>query len=696
MPNPNIEGRFEIEADFQPTGDQPTAIRDLTAGLNNDLKHQTLLGVTGSGKTFTMAKIVEEVQRPTLVIAHNKTLAAQLSSEFQDFFPNNSVQYFVSYYDYYQPEAYIPQSDTYIEKESDVNEEIDRLRHAATRALLTRRDTLIVASVSCIYGLGSPEEYRSVVLSLRKGEEPGLRKVVRKLIDMYYERNDMEMVRGRFRLRGDTLEIMPAYEELAIRVQFFGDEIERIIELDPLTGEILAELDHIEIFPGKHFVTPEDELKEALKDIENELGGRLDALRSNGKLVEAQRLEQRTNFDLEMLKETGSCPGIENYSRPLGRRSPGSAPWTLLDYFPDDFLIFIDESHITLPQINGMYKGDFARKTSLVEYGFRLPSAMDNRPLAFEEFEDRVKQIVYVSATPGPYEAAHEERRVEQVIRPTGLIDPEIVLEPTEGQIDNLLERIQATTAKHERVLVTTLTKRMSEELTDYLRELGVRVQYLHSDIQTMERTEILRDLRLGVYDVVVGINLLREGLDLPEVSLVAILDADKEGYLRSSTSLVQTIGRAARHVEGKVVMYADKITKSMKFAMDETDRRRAIQRAHNDANSITPTSIVKAVKDITTSVRQVAETKTPYVTPSALPKNDLLRLLKDLEKQMKKAARDLEFEKAALLRDQVVDIRKVLVDLGDSKSVDPEPEKTVELAPTTADGIPEELVGAD
>ena len=696
MSNPKIAGRFEIEADFEPTGDQPTAISELTAGLNDDLKHQTLLGVTGSGKTFTMAKIVEEVQRPTLVIAHNKTLAAQLSSEFQDFFPNNSVQYFVSYYDYYQPEAYIPQSDTYIEKESDVNEEIDRLRHAATRALLTRRDTLIVASVSCIYGLGSPEEYRSVVLSLRKGEEPGLRKVVRKLIDMYYERNDMEMVRGRFRLRGDTLEIMPAYEELAIRVQFFGDEIERIIELDPLTGEILSELDHIEIFPGKHFVTPEDELKEALKDIENELVGRLDALRSNGKLVEAQRLEQRTNFDLEMLKETGSCPGIENYSRPLGRRSPGSAPWTLLDYFPDDFLIFIDESHITLPQINGMYKGDFARKTSLVDYGFRLPSAMDNRPLAFEEFEDRVKQIIYVSATPGPYEAAHEERRVEQVIRPTGLIDPEIVLEPTEGQIDNLLERIQATTAKHERVLVTTLTKRMAEELTDYLRELGVRVQYLHSDIQTMERTEILRDLRLGVYDVVVGINLLREGLDLPEVSLVAILDADKEGYLRSSTSLVQTIGRAARHVEGKVVMYADKITKSMKFAMDETDRRRAIQRAHNDANSITPTSIVKAVKDITTSIRQVAETKTPYVTPSALPKNDLLRLLKDLEKQMKKAARDLEFEKAALIRDQVVDIRKVLVDLGDSKSVDPEPEKIVELAPTTADGIPEELIGAD
>ncbi|MDG0865685.1 excinuclease ABC subunit UvrB [Candidatus Lucifugimonas marina] len=696
MSNARNEGRFEIEAGFEPTGDQPAAIRTLSGGLNESLKHQTLLGVTGSGKTFTMAKIIEEVQRPTLVIAHNKTLAAQLSAEFQDFFPNNSVQYFVSYYDYYQPEAYIPQSDTYIEKESDVNEEIDRLRHAATRALLTRRDTLIVASVSCIYGLGSPEEYRSVVLSLRKGEEPGLRKVVRKLIDMYYERNDMEMVRGRFRLRGDTLEIMPAYEELAVRVQFFGDEIERIIELDPLTGEVLAELDHIDIFPGKHFVTPEEELKEALKDIEDELGERLDSLRSSGKLLEAQRLEQRTNFDLEMLKETGSCPGIENYSRPLGRRPAGSAPWTLLDYFPDDFLIFIDESHITLPQINGMYKGDFARKTSLVDYGFRLPSAIDNRPLAFEEFEDRVNQIVYVSATPGPYEEEHEERRVEQVIRPTGLIDPEIILEPTEGQIDNLLERIQSTIAKHERVLVTTLTKRMAEELSDYLRELGIRVQYLHSDIQTLERTEILRDLRLGVYDVVVGINLLREGLDLPEVSLVAILDADKEGYLRSSTSLVQTIGRAARHVEGKVVMYADRITKSMKYAMDETARRREIQQAHNDANSITPTSIFKEVRDITTQVRQVAETKTPYVTPAALPKNDLVRLVKDLEKQMKKAARDLEFEKAALLRDQVVDLRKVLVYQGDSDSIDPEPGKTADLAPTAEDGVPEELVGAD
>ena len=692
----STEGKFEIEAGFTPTGDQPAAIRAISSGLREDLHHQTLLGVTGSGKTYTMAKIVEEVQRPTLVIAHNKTLAAQLSSEFQDFFPHNSVQYFVSYYDYYQPEAYIPQSDTYIEKESDVNEEIDRLRHAATRALLTRRDTLIVASVSCIYGLGSPEEYRSVVLSLRKGEEPGLRRVVRKLIDMYYERNDMEMVRGRFRLRGDTLEIMPAYEELAVRVQFFGDEVERIIELDPLTGEVLADLDHIDIFPGKHFVTPEDELKEALKDIEEELGERLAELRSLGKLLEAQRLEQRTNFDLEMLRETGSCPGVENYSRPLGRRPAGSAPWTLLDYFPDDFLVFIDESHITLPQIRAMYKGDLSRKTTLVDFGFRLPSAIDNRPLAFEEFEERVDQIVYVSATPGGYEEEHEERRTEQIIRPTGLIDPEIIVSPSEGQIDDLLERIKATTAKNERVLVTTLTKRMAEELSDYLRELGVRVHYLHSEILTLERVEILRDLRLGVYDVVVGINLLREGLDLPEVSLVAILDADKEGYLRSSTSLIQTIGRAARHVEGKVVMYADRITDSMKFAIDETNRRREIQSAHNDANSITPTSIVKEVRDITTRIQRIAETKTPYVIPASLPKNDLVRLVKDLEKQMKKAARELEFEKAALLRDQVIDLRKVLVDLGDSGSVDPEPDRVVELTPTRGDGVPEELVGAD
>ncbi len=668
----NLDGKFQIEAAFMPTGDQPAAIRTISEGLAEDLQHQTLLGVTGSGKTFTMAKIIEDVQRPTLVIAHNKTLAAQLSTEFQEFFPNNSVQYFVSYYDYYQPEAYIPQSDTYIEKESDVNEEIDRLRHAATRALLTRRDTLIVASVSCIYGLGSPEEYKSVVLSLRKGEEPGLRRVVRKLVDMYYERNDLEMTRGRFRLRGDTLEIMPAYEEIAVRVQFFGEEIERIIELDPLTGEVLAELDQIDIFPGKHFVTPEEELNDALNDIQQELVERLDELKATGKLLEAQRLEQRTNFDLEMIRETGSCPGIENYSRPLGRRPAGSAPWTLMDYFPEDFLIFIDESHRTLPQIRGMYRGDFARKSTLVDYGFRLPSAIDNRPLAFEEFEERVNQIVYVSATPGEYEKSHEEQRAEQIIRPTGLVDPEVIIRPTTGQIDDLLDRIKQTTNKHERALVTTLTKRMAEELSEYLRELGVRVQYLHSEIQTLERTEILRDLRLGVYDVVVGINLLREGLDLPEVSLVAILDADKEGFLRSSTSLVQTIGRAARHVDGKVVMYADQITDSMQFAIDETNRRREIQSAYNEAHSIIPTSIVKEVKDITTRVRQASETKTPYITPAALPKNDLVRLVKDIEKQMNKAAKDLEFEKAAMLRDQVVDLRKVLADLGNSVSPDP------------------------
>ncbi|MEX0761355.1 MAG: excinuclease ABC subunit UvrB [Dehalococcoidia bacterium] len=654
---------FEIRSAFKPTGDQPEAISSLSSGLSEGLNHQTLLGVTGSGKTFTMAGVIEQQQRPTLVIAHNKTLAAQLSTEFQEFFPRNSVQYFVSYYDYYQPEAYVPQTDTYIEKESDINEEIDRLRHAATRALLTRRDTLIVASVSCIYGLGSPEEYKSVVLHLRRGEEVGQRKVVHRLVDMYYERNDMEMTRGRFRLRGDTLEIMPAYEELAVRIQFWGDEVERIVELDPLTGEVLAEKDELDIFPGKHFVTPEDQLADALKDIEDELEARLKELHDAGKLVEAQRLEQRTRFDVEMLRETGSCAGVENYSRPLGRRAPGSAPWTLLDYFPDDFLIFIDESHITLPQVRGMYHGDLARKTTLVDFGFRLPSAIDNRPLSFDEFEERVNQIVYVSATPGPYEAAHEQRRVEQIIRPTGLVDPVIELMPTEGQIDDLLERIQERTKRNERVLVTTLTKRMAEELSDYMREMGIRVHYLHSEIQTLERTEILRDLRLGVYDVVVGINLLREGLDLPEVSMVAILDADKEGYLRSGTSLIQTIGRAARHVEGKVVMYADRLTDSMRFAIDETDRRRAVQVAHNLEHGIVPQSIVKEVKDITERVRQVAETKTPYVTAGDLPKDDLTRLVKDLEKQMQTAARDLEFEKAAMLRDQIMDLRKVLVD---------------------------------
>ena len=656
--------QFNIRADYRPTGDQPEAIEQLANGLVKGLKHQTLLGVTGSGKTFTMAGVIEKVQRPTLVIAHNKTLAAQLATEFQDYFPDNSAQYFVSYYDYYQPEAYVPQSDTYIEKESDINDEIDRLRHAATRSLLTRRDTVIVASVSCIYGLGSPDEYRNIVLNVRKGQELGLRKTVRRLVDMYYERNDMDMVRGRFRVRGDTLEIMPAYEELAVRVQFFGDEVERIQELDPLTGEVLTDRSEIDIYPGKHFVTPEDRLLEALEDIESELENRLRELRGHGKLLEAQRLEQRTRFDLEMLRETGVCPGIENYSGPLGRRPAGSAPWTLLDYFPDDMLIFIDESHISLPQIRGMYHGDIARKTTLVEFGFRLPSALDNRPLSFDEFEERVGQIVYVSATPGPYEAKHEQLRAEQIIRPTGLIDPSIEICPTQGQIDDLLERIQQRVDRNERVLVTTLTKRMAEELSDYMRELGIRVHYLHSEINTLERSEILRDLRLGVYDVVVGINLLREGLDLPEVSLVAILDADKEGFLRSGTSLVQTIGRAARHVEGHVVMYADTVTDSMRRAIEETNRRREIQRAHNSEHNILPKSIVKEVRGITDRVRQVAETKAPYVTAADLPKDDLTRLVKDLEKQMLAAAKELEFEKAAMLRDQVTDLRKVLVDM--------------------------------
>ena len=662
-------GEFKIEHEFTPKGDQPGAIEQIVDGIaGRGLKHQTLLGVTGSGKTFTMASIVEKVQRPTLVIAHNKTLAAQLATEFQTYFPNNSVQYFVSYYDYYQPEAYIPRSDTYIEKETDINEEIDRLRHAATRSLMTRRDTLIVASVSCIYGLGSPQEYNQITLRLRVGDEPGVMRITRRLVGMYYDRNLMDLRRGTFRVRGDSLEIMPADEELAVRIEFFGDEIERITLIDPLTGEILSEVEEYDIYPGKHFITPEEEFADALKDIRNELEGQLELFRSEGKLLEAERLEQRTLFDLEMMHETGTCPGIENYSRPLGRRPAGSAPWTLLDYFPEDFLLFVDESHMTLSQVRGMYHGDYARKTTLVEYGFRLPSAIDNRPLTFEEFEDRVNQVVYVSATPGPYEKAHEEQRVEQVIRPTGLIDPEITVLPTENQIDDLIARIRETTAKGQRVLVTTLTKRMAEDLADYLRELGIRVHYLHSEIDTLEWTEILRDLRLGVYDVVVGINLLREGLDLPEVSLVAILDADKEGYLRSGTSLIQTIGRAARHIEGKVVMYADRYTDSMTFAISETNRRRELQARHNAEHDITPYSIVKDVRDITERVKQseptvLADQGEPFGAEMGLPKDELTRIVKDLERQMKKAARELEFETAAQLRDQVVDLRKLLAE---------------------------------
>ena len=664
-------GDFSIEHEFQPQGDQPHAIDQLVDGTRElGLKHQTLLGVTGSGKTYTIANVVEQVQRPTLVIAHNKTLAAQLATEFQEYFPNNSVQYFVSYYDYYQPEAYIPRSDTYIEKETDINEEIDRLRHAATRALMTRRDVLIVASVSCIYGLGSPQEYSQITLSLRVGEEPGMQRVVRRLIAMYYDRNDYDLRRGRFRVRGDVLEVMPADEEIAVRVEFFGDEIERITRIDPLTGEVLNTSMQEDIYPGKHFITPQEEFGAALQEIEQELETQLEMFRRDGKLLEAERLEQRTNFDLEMLREVGTCPGIENYSQPLGRRPKGSAPWTLLDYFPDDFLLVIDESHITLPQLRGMYHGDLARKTNLVNYGFRLPSAIDNRPLHFKEFEDRLNQVIFVSATPSEYEADHEERRVEMINRPTGLLDPEIEIMPPEGQIDDLFDRIQRTTAKGQRVLVTTLTKRMAEDLADYLRELGVKVHYLHSEVDTLERMETLTGLRTGVYDVVVGINLLREGIDLPEVSLVAILDADKEGYLRSGTSLIQTIGRAARHVEGKVVMYCAKLTDSLKYALSETNRRREIQANYNLEHGIIPQSVQKGVRDITERLKSadtmVAEDSPRYVTPAEeLPKDELLQIIKDLEKQMKRASRELEFEVAASLRDQVVDLRKVLAGRG-------------------------------
>ena len=662
------EGKFEVVSDFQPTGDQPGAIDSLVEGITSGRKHQVLLGVTGSGKTYTMAKVAEAVQRPTLVIAHNKTLAAQLATEFKEFFPNNAVEYFVSYYDYYQPEAYVPRTDTYIEKDADVNDEIDKLRHAATRALLTRRDTLIVASVSCIYGLGSPEEYQSFVAYVQKGEQRNRQRLLRHLVDMQYERNDMDLSRGKFRIRGDTLEILPAYDELAVRVEFFGDEVERIIELDPLTGEVMAERDAIEIYPAKHFVTSAEKLDMAIGDIRDEMAERVEWLKSQGKLLEAQRLESRTNYDMEMLRETGYCAGVENYSRPLAQRAVGSTPWTLMDYFPDDFLLFIDESHMTVPQLHGMYHGDISRKQTLVDYGFRLPSALDNRPLNFEEFEAHVNQAVYVSATPGPYEMRTAERVVEQVIRPTGLLDPTIEVKPTSGQIDDLLFQINERVKKGERCLVTTLTKRMAEELTDYLREMNVKTQYLHSEIDTLDRSERLRDLRLGVYDVVVGINLLREGLDLPEVSLVAILDADKEGYLRSQSALIQTMGRAARHVDGHVIMYADVRTASMNASIEETERRRKIQEAHNIEHNITPEGIRKAIRDITDRVKAIAETKAVYSTYRDMPKDELLRAVKDLESQMKQAAKNLEFEKAALLRDEVVELRKVLAGEQDAR----------------------------
>ena len=652
---------FQIVSDFAPTGDQPGAIAKASAGIEEGLRHQTLLGVTGSGKTFTMACIIEKVQRPTLVIAHNKTLAAQLATEFKEFFPKNAVEYFVSYYDYYQPEAYVPRTDTYIEKDADINEELDKLRHAATRALLTRRDTLIVASVSCIFGLGSPEEYQGFVAYVRRGEEMPRGRLVRQLVDMQYERNDMDFARGRFRVRGDTMEILPAYEELGIRIEFWGDEVERIVVVDPLTGELLGERDDIEIYPAKHFVTSQEKMTLAIKDIEAELAERLAELKGQGKLLEAERLASRTRYDVEMMQETGYCAGVENYSRHLARREAGSKPYTLMDYFPQDYLLFVDESHMTLPQIRGMFRGDQSRKETLVEFGFRLPSALDNRPLNFPEFERHINQAVFVSATPGPYEHENSQAVIEQVIRPTGLLDPPVEVLPTEGQIDDLLHRIRERVGAGQRCLITTLTKRMAEELSDYLREMGVKVHYLHSEIDTLERSEILRDLRLGVYDVVVGINLLREGIDLPEVSLVAILDADKEGYLRSQTSLVQTIGRAARHVDGSVVMYADRVTDSMRRAIDETERRRAIQEAHNREHGITPQGIRKTVHDITERVKAVAEESAPYVTHGDLPRDDVMRLIKDLESQMKAAARGLEFEKAALLRDQIVDLRRVV-----------------------------------
>jgi excinuclease ABC subunit B len=659
---------FEIVSDLRPTGDQPTAIAELVEGLNAGDKLQTLLGVTGSGKTFTIANVVEQLNRPTLVLAHNKTLAAQLYSEFKEFFPRNAVEYFVSYYDYYQPEAYVARTDTFIEKDSDINEEIDKLRHAATRSLLTRRDTLIVASVSCIFGLGTPEEYAQTTVELRKGQTVRRDRVIRHLIDIQYDRNDMTLTRATFRARGDTLEIYPAYEDIAVRVEFFGDEIDRISDVDPLTGEILAERPDIVIYPARHFVTSSDKLGVALRDIEQELNDRLKVLEAEGKVLEAARLKQRTMYDLEMMTETGFCSGIENYSMHLSRRKFGEQPATLLDYFPQDFLMIIDESHMTLPQVRGMHGGDRSRKDVLVEHGFRLPSARENRPLRFDEFERMMPQTILVSATPGPYEQEHSTRIVEQVIRPTGLLDPAITVRPTKGQIDDLVGEINARIAKNERVLVTTLTKRMAEDLSSYLKEMGIRTHYLHSEVDTFERIEILRDLRLGVHDVVVGINLLREGLDLPEVSMVAILDADKEGYLRSEGALIQTIGRAARHVDGHVIMYADKVTRSMKAAIDETYRRRQIQIAHNEAHGIQPRGIIKEIRDLSDRMRAVAEEGAVYDAADAgpgviahIPRDELTRMVKDLESQMKTASKNLEFEKAALLRDQVVELRRII-----------------------------------
>ena len=657
---------FELVSDYEPTGDQPQAIAELVQGLENNLKFQTLLGATGTGKTYTIANVIAQLQRPALVLAHNKTLAAQLYAEFKEFFPNSAVEYFVSYYDYYQPEAYIPRHDLYIEKETDINEEIDRLRLSAAASLLSRRDVIIVASVSCIYGIGNPVTWGKSMLELSAGEQFRRDLILRSLVGIQYGRNDFELRPGTFRVRGDTLEIAPAYSDTAYRVAMFGDEIERLVEFDPVTGEVLTERDKVLIFPAKQFVTAEDTLKQALIDIEYELEQRLAELQKAGRLLEAQRLEQRTRYDLEMIREVGYTSGIENYSRHLDQRPAGSPPWTLLDYFPPDFLMVVDESHMTLPQVRGMFGGDRTRKETLVDYGFRLPSALDNRPLSFEEFESRLGQTVFMSATPGPYEAEHSQQVVQQIIRPTGVVDPSLDVRPTAGQVDDLLGEINRRVQRGERALVTTMTKRMAEDLADYLLEMGVRVHYLHSEIETIERVEILRDLRLGVYDVVVGINLLREGLDLPEVSLVAILDADKQGFLRSEQALIQTIGRAARHVNGHVIMYADKVTEAMRAAIDETNRRRAIQNEYNESHGIEPASIVKEVRDLTQRVQQAAgpEAKPEAAgefSPVVLPKSELKKLIDSLETEMKAAAKALEFEKAAVLRDQLIELRQVM-----------------------------------
>ena len=655
---------FQLVSKFRPTGDQPQAIAALVDGLEKGYTHQTLLGATGTGKTYVVSQVIEQIQKPTLVLAHNKTLAAQLYAEYREFFPRNSVEFFVSYYDYYQPEAYLPRHDLYIEKEADINEEIRRLRLEATTSLFERQDVIIVASVSCIYALGDPHEFGRVVVELSKGQQQRRNALLRHLVSIYYERNDFELKLGTFRVRGDTLEIMPAYGELAYRISFWGDEIERITEVDPLTGEIREDLDQLKIFPAKMFVTPEDKLEPAIADIKAELAERLEYLRSKEKLLEAQRLEQRTQYDLEMITEIGYCAGIENYSRHLEQRPAGAPPWTLMDYFPADYLLVVDESHMAIPQVRGMFHGDRSRKNVLVDYGFRLPSALDNRPLTFTEFEARGNRVLYTSATPSPYELNKSQQVVQQIIRPTGIVDPTITVKPIKGQVDDLVGQINERVDRGERVLVTTLTKRMAEDLADYLRELGIKVHYLHSEVQTLERVEILRDLRLGNYDVVVGINLLREGLDLPEVSLVAILDADKEGFLRSDTALIQTVGRAARHVNGSVIMYADRITDSMRRAIDETERRQLVQREYNERHGISPATIVKEIRDLTDRLRSQAETAEERAQiPEQLPAKELHRLIRELERQMKAAADELAFEKAALLRDRVYELRAVLVE---------------------------------